>query len=67
MDVILVLALPAQHVWKDILNKVIIIASQYADPIATSVVLQTTVRAAKFITVSTSQQKHVNSTATLLF
>lgn len=64
MDVILVLVLPAQHVWKDILNKVIIIASQYADPIATSVVRQTTVRAAKFITVSTSQQKHANSTAT---
>lgn len=63
MDVILVLVLPAQHVWKDILNKVIIIASQYADPIATSVVRQATVRAAKFTTVSTSQQKHANSTA----
>ena len=67
MDAILAQALPVQLAWKDILRKVITIASQYVCLTAIFVVLQITVRVAKYIILSISQQKHVNSTAVSRF
>lgn len=62
MGVILAQVLLVQHAWKALQDKMNIIARQYADPIATSVLLQTIVRTAVISIPSISQQKLVNST-----